>query len=143
MAEQTFKNHSKFVPLYHYVTLPLLALNLVQATVVLVRVPHVTHAIAVLTALALILTALFARVFALRVQDRVIRLEMRLRLAQILPADQRKQIDALSKDQMIGLRFASDAEMPDLVKTVLDRNIQNKTEIKRLVKNWVGDYDRA
>lgn len=143
MAVQNFKNHFKFVPLYHYVVLPILFANFVWASVVLVKTPGPAQVMAVLTAAALVLIALFARVFALRVQDRVIRLEMRLRLSQLLPPDRRSQIDALSTDQMIALRFASDAEMPELVKTVLDRNLQNKNAIKRLVKNWVADTQRA
>lgn len=143
MAEQTYKNHFKFVPLYHFVALPILAGNFALAVSRLVRTPGGEQAWAVLVAAALILTAFYARVFALRVQDRVIRLEMRLRMAGVLPLEQRGQIGALSTAQLIGLRFASDEELPSLVRTVLDGNMQNKNAIKRLVKHWVADHERA
>jgi hypothetical protein len=115
--------------------------NVVWSVVQLVSAPSGGQVIAGLVAVALVLAALFARVFAQKVQDRVIRLEMRLRLATVLPSDQRGQIDALSTAQLIGLRFASDAELPGLVRTVLDGRMENKNAIKRLVKNWVGDHD--
>ena len=79
-STQTFKNHTKIVPLYHYVVFPLLAINMVSAGRVAALEPGVRTITAFTTAVALVLLAFFARVFALRVQDRLIRLEMRLRL---------------------------------------------------------------
>ena len=143
MTEQNFKNHFKFVPLYHFVALPLLLVNLGWAVWQLVGAQGVPQFLAVAVAAALFLGALFGRVFALKVQDRVIRLEMRLRLVGVLPQEQRGASDRLSTAQLIGLRFASDAELPGLIKTVLDGNIQNKNAIKKMVKHWVPDYERA
>jgi hypothetical protein len=84
-----------------------------------------------------------ARIFALTVQDRVIRLEMRLRLAQLLPPDLRPRIGELTPKQMVALRFASDQELPDLVRTVLTDRIQDGKAIKRMIRDWQGDYLRA
>ena len=84
-----------------------------------------------------------ARHFALRVQDRVIRLEMRLRLAQLLPADLRPRINELTPKQLVALRFASDEELPDLVRTVLVDRITDGRAIKKMIRNWQGDYLRA
>jgi uncharacterized protein DUF6526 len=89
------------------------------------------------------LIAFFARVFALRVQDRVIRLEMRLRLRDLLPSDQRPAIDALTPRQMVGLRYASDAELPALFAEVLRTGEQNPDAIKKMVKHWTPDTARV
>jgi len=83
------------------------------------------------------------RIFALTAQDRLIRLEMRLRLKEILPNDLRGRILELTPDQLIGLRFASDAEMPDLVREVLTNGIQEREVIKRKIRDWQGDYLRV
>jgi hypothetical protein len=77
------------------------------------------------------------------VQDRVIRLEMRLRLAQVLPVDMRPRIPEFTPAQLISLRFASDAELPALARKVLDDKMNNRKAIKQLIKDWQGDYLRA
>jgi len=97
----------------------------------------------VLMAFALITLALFARLFALTVQDRVIRLEMRLRLTEILSADLRARIPEFATGQLVSMRFASDAELPALARKVLDEKLSDRKAIKQLVKNWQGDYLRA
>jgi hypothetical protein len=97
----------------------------------------------VLMALALFMLAFFARVFALTVQDRVIRLEMRLRLAEVLPVDLRPRIPEFTVAQLVSLRFASDSELPALARKVLDEKLDNRKAIKQLVKDWQGDYLRA
>jgi hypothetical protein len=94
-------------------------------------------------ALALLAIYFYMRVFALTVQDRVIRLEMRLRLKQILPEDLRERIGELTPSQLIGLRFASDAEMAELVREVLTNNIQEREVIKRKVRDWQADHLRC
>src|SRR5690606_32484761 len=76
------------------------------------------------------------RRYALIVQDRVIRLEMRLRLERMLPADLQPKIADLTLGQLVALRFASDAELPELTRKVLAENLQNRTAIKRQIKNW-------
>jgi hypothetical protein len=84
-----------------------------------------------------------ARGMVLTVQDRVIRLEMRLRLDRLLPDDLRGRIGEFSVDQLIALRFASDAELADLARRVLDERLADRKAIKRLVRDWQGDFLRA
>jgi hypothetical protein len=142
-SPQSFKNHVKFVPLFHFVTLPLLMLNVVWWVRRLVQVPGTDRAVVAISAIAIFAAVIFARTAALKVQDRVIRLEMRLRLATVLPQDTRSRINDLTPAQLVGLRFASDGELPGLVATVLKDNIQNKTAIKKMIKNWTPDHLRA
>ena len=146
MAErqpQNFANHRKIVPLYHIVTFGILAINLIWRLVQLVRWTSWQALLDLLVAFALMGLFFYARIFALTVQDRVIRLEMRLRLMGILPADLKGRIDELTRDQFVALRFASDAEMADLMREVLTNNIRSRDEIKRRIKNWTPDYLRC
>ena len=141
---QNLQNHAKFVPPFHMFVLPVFLANVVWSIYHLVKAGISFESVfGVLMALALITFALFARLFALTVQDRVIRLEMRLRLAEILPPDLRPRIPDFSVAQMVSLRFASDAELPALARKVLDEKLENRKAIKQLVKNWQGDYLRA
>jgi hypothetical protein len=94
-------------------------------------------------AAGLVATLTIARLMVLTVQDRVIRLEMRLRLREVLPADLQASIPELTARQLIGLRFASDAELPGLVRRVLAGSLTTTTEIKKAVEHWRGDYLRA
>ncbi|HEY7790712.1 MAG TPA: DUF6526 family protein [Vicinamibacterales bacterium] len=144
MAEtQTYANHARIVPLFHYFVLPMFLINLIWAIVEAVRFPATGTIITALTALALILLALLARNFALTVQNRVIRLEMRLRLREQLPPDLQPAIAGLTLDQLVALRFASDGELVDLVRaTVRDRLVTRKA-IKQMVKDWQGDHLRV
>ena len=84
-----------------------------------------------------------ARIYSTKLQDRIIRLEMRIRLEKTLPADLQAAIPALTIPQLIGLRFASDTEMPDLVRKVVSENIEDRKAIKKMIKDWQGDYDRV
>lgn len=144
MAEstQSYQNHAKFVPLYHYVLTPILVINLLAMAYHALQDPDMYHLWAVLMAVALILIALFGRVFALKAQDRVIRLEERLRMRELLPPDLKARIQDFSADQLIGLRFASDAELPELAATVLRDNVQKRDAIKKMVKHWRADDHR-
>ncbi len=85
---------------------------------------------------------LYARRFSTGVQDRVIRLEERLRMERLLPDDLKGRIEDLTTDQLIGLRFASDAELPGLVRRVLDGELTERKEIKQAVKDWRADHQR-
>jgi hypothetical protein len=96
-----------------------------------------------IVAIALVMTALTARVMAVAVQDRVIRLEMRLRMRELLPADLQARIGDITREQCVGLRFASDAELPALVRRVLSGELKSTREIKKQVAQWQGDYLRA
>src|SRR5262249_36494884 len=115
---QSFQNHARWVPPYHFVIGPILLVNVVWSIIVLVRGPSFATVLGVLVALALVGVYLYARVFALRVQDRLIRLEMQVRLQRILPPELAARAVNLVPDQFIALRFASDAEMPALVREV-------------------------
>ena len=146
MAEttpQTYANHTRTVPLFHYVALPLLLLNFLWAAYRLVTGVSLDAAVAVLLAVALFLVAVFARVFAMAPQDRVIRLEERLRLQALLPADLVPRIGELTMPQLIALRFASDGEVPDLVRRVLDGDLTNQRAIKQAITTWRADHDRV
>lgn len=140
---QNYANHRRVIPLYHVATFGALAVNLIWRLVQAVRLPSWAAGIDLLLALGLFGLFSYARIFALAVQDRVIRLEMRLRLMGILPADLKPRIDELTRDQFVALRFASDAEMADLLREVLTNNITDRDEIKRRIKNWQPDYVRC
>jgi hypothetical protein len=136
---QTYQNHAKLVPAFHFFVGPVLIANVV---VTIFRVVHhfdFYTAFQVLLALALLVLAFLARMFALRVQDRVIRLEMRMRLRELLPADLQAHINDFTPSQLIGMRFASDRELPDLARKVVADNIQDRATIKQLVQNWHPD----
>jgi len=144
MAEQNYANHVKWVPAFHFFVVPVLLLNLGEATY---RIIHwgfsFERLVGVLTATALVVLMFLARIFALKVQDRVIRLEERLRMERLLPADLKPRIGEFRPGQLVALRFASDEELPELARKVLNEKIQGTKAIKLLVKNWRSDYLRA
>jgi hypothetical protein len=140
---QNFENHTKLVPAFHFFILPFLLFNLIWSVVRAVRAFSAESVISSVLALALLLLALYARMFALAVQDRVIRLEMRLRMQQLLPQELRPRIPDFAIDQLVSLRFASDAELPGLSRKVLDEKLTQRKTIKKLIQNWQGDYLRA
>ena len=140
---QNFSNHTRFVPPFHYVALPILLVNFVSAVVGLFNGITFDASLHVLVAVALIIVARFARVFALKAQDRVIRLEMRLRMRELLPADRQGRINDFTPTQMVSLRFAGDAELSELARKVLDENITKSTSIKKMITDWQGDYFRV
>ena len=99
--------------------------------------------VAFLLAIGLVILFFCARIFALRVQDRVIRLEMRLRMEKILPAELRARIPEFTPVQLIALRFASDEELPELARKVLTEKIEDRKTIKKMIRHWNADYLRA
>ena len=139
---QTYANHAKLVPLFHYVAIPLLLVNLLLALAGLLDGITVETLNRIGTGIAMVLTALFARVFALKAQDRVIRLEERLRMARLLPDDLKPRIDEVTTGQCVALRFASDEELPALVGRALEEKADQKT-IKQAIRNWRPDYQRV
>jgi len=144
MAEQSFAHHGRYVPVFHFFAIPVLAINLINSLVTLFRAGLSWHNILqVLVAAALVLGLLSARLMVLTVQDRVIRLEERLRCGRLLPADLQPRIGEFTRDQFVALRFASDAELPGLARKVLDEKLQKRKAIKQLVKTWRPDYLRA
>lgn len=140
---QSFKNHAKFVPAFHFFVAPVFLLNIVWSIVRVVHSFSFGTIVSLLVAIALFLLAFTARIFALTVQDRVIRLEMRLRMQQTLPPDMTPRIPEFTVSQLVALRFASDAELPDLARKVLQENLTERKAIKALVRNWQPDNLRA
>lgn len=140
---QTYANHAKFVPMYHFVTFLILLINLVWSAWRLFQGPSADTVVGLLLAVALILMFFHLRVFPLKVQDRVIRLEMRLRLAEVLPEDLRPRIGDLTPGQMVALRFAGDDELPGLVRQVLDGKLEGRDAIKKAIGSWQPDYLRC
>lgn len=140
---QNYQNHVRWFPLFHFVLMPLLLFNLIWHCVRLYQEPSWDRGESIILAIGLILLALAARLQALKAQDRVIRLEERLRYQAILPSDLAQKAANLKTGQIIALRFASDEELPELVEKVLNGELTESKEIKLAVKNWRGDYLRV
>ena len=140
---QNFENHTKFVPAFHFFVLPVLLLNVVWSIVRVVRHLSFETIALLLVAIALFLLAFTARVFALMVQDRLIRLEMRLRMQQVLPSELRARIPEFTVSQLVSLRFAGDGELPELARKVLDEKLTDRKAIKKLIRDWQPDLLRA
>ncbi len=144
MSEQNFKNHAKFVPAFHYFAMPVLTFNFFWAVARLVKSGISFQSVAeVLVAAAIVVLFFCARLFPLKAQDRVIRLEERLRYERMLPADLKPRIGDFTIDQVVALRFAGDAELPALARKVLDEKIADRTAIKKLIQNWKADHLRV
>ncbi len=144
MAEQNISNHVRWVPGFHFFVMPVMALNFGWAIYRWKVAGFSLDAFMnVLTAAALIMLMLYARLFALKVQDRVIRLEERMRLEKLLPVDLKPRIEEFTSDQLVAMRFACDAELPALARKVLADNIQGGKAIKQMVQTWRADYLRA
>lgn len=139
---QSFANHGRLHPIFHLVLAPIFFINLALMIVRLVRAPGFSTAWSVVMAIALILMLVLVRSNPMKVQDRVIRLEERLRLAAVLPPPLQTRIPELSIDQLIGLRFASDAELPALVERTLRENLTRK-QIKQAIVSWRADEWRV
>jgi hypothetical protein len=144
MAEQNFSNHTRFIPTFHAFVLPVLVLNLVWAIVQVVRAGFTgDRLVQALTALALVFLAFHARLFALSVQDRIIRMEERQRFARLLPEDLKHRIEEFTLSQLVALRFAGDDELPGLARKVLNDKVTDRKAIKQMVQHWRADYLRA
>jgi hypothetical protein len=142
---QSYRNHGRFEPRFHFFVAPVSLINLVVAIVVLVRHwPHhlLMHFWLVILAIALVLLVTITRTYALKVQDRVIRLEEQLRYLRLLTADQVAAAQALTIKQIIGLRFASDVELPALLQRAVAENLSQKA-IKQAITNWRPDTFRV
>lgn len=140
---QRFENHVRFVPAFHFFVLPVFLANVVWSIVHCVQHFSANSFFGVLMAIAFLLAALHARMFALSVQDRVIRLEMRLRMERLLPPELRSRIPEFTVSQLVALRFASDAELAGLARKVLDEKLTDRKAIKKMVQKWEPDYLRA
>ncbi len=142
-AVQSYQKHARLLPGFHFFVIPVLLVNVLNEMRHLWMNPTRHFAFQVVVAAALLGAAFLSRIQALTVQDRVIRLEMRLRLRGVLPPDLQPNIDALTHRQLVALRFASDAEMPELVREVLAGKLSTGKAIKMRIKNWQADWLRA
>jgi hypothetical protein len=140
---QSYQKHARWLPGFHFFVIPVLLVNVLNEMRHVWYDPSRHFVFQVVVAAALLTTAFLSRIQALTVQDRVIRLEMRLRLRGILPPDLQPNIDTLTHRQMVALRFASDAEMTDLVRDVLAGKLTTGKEIKTRIKSWQSDWLRA
>jgi hypothetical protein len=141
--EQSFKNHGRIVPAFHIVGFLLLLANVLWSIYRLTRGFTGDSIIQLCFAVAVLVMFGSVRGQILTVQDRVIRMEMRLRLAQLLPIALQPSISTLTHKQLVALRFASDSELPALVQQVLAGELTTQKDIKSRVKNWQADFLRA
>jgi hypothetical protein len=139
---QSLKNHAKFDPSFHFFLAPVALVILIATIVQMVRQPGWYSAAHILVALWALVAVFKIRVYALKVQDRVIRLEERVRLKELAPASLQGRIGDLTEDQLIGLRFASDGEVADLAQRALAGN-WNRKQVKEAIKNWRPDHWRV
>lgn len=140
---QTFENHAKVVPGYHYWATAFLVLPTLYFLFQTAFHFSVQNLATFVFAVGVIMIGLYARVFPLGVQDRVIRLEERLRMERVLPPDLKGRVGELTTGQLVGLRYASDEELPELTRRVLDDGIVDKKLIKQAVKSWRADHQRV
>jgi len=140
---QNYQNHRRYIFGYHVVAGLLAIAFLVYAVYALIADFSAGSLFDVFLGVALVMLGFYAREFAVKAQDRVIRLEEKLRLARLLPGDLQPRIDSLSVGQLVALRFASDAELPELTRKVLSDPITDREEIKKLIKNWRPDDCRV
>ena len=142
-SPQTYATHRRFFPLYHYVALPIFLANVVFAVAHAIRQPSVFNAWLVLLAIGLVSALIAVRASTLIVQNRLIALEMRLRLASSLVPELRSRIPELHLRHLIGLRFAGDAELPGLGERCLRGELTTTDAVKREIREWRADYLRA
>jgi hypothetical protein len=142
-SAQSYATHRRLFPLFHYVALPILLANVAVAVGHAIRRPTLWNAWLVVVSLGLVAGLVASRASTLYVQNRVIALEMRLRLAATLPPELRTRIPELRLKQLIGLRFAGDDELPGLVERCLRGELATADAIKREIRHWRPDFARA
>jgi hypothetical protein len=139
---QTLANHGRIDPVFHYLILPLLVLCFAFSIYFAVNLANAFHLWLAVLSLAVLLLAVRLRMYAIKVQDRIIRLEERVRLAALLQEPLRARIPELTERQLVALRFASDEEIPSLTEKTLQENLQAKA-IKQAIRTWRPDYWRV
>lgn len=140
---QSYATHRRIWPLFHFVLQPILLANFIWAVTRAVRAPEGATLWGAVVAFALLVLAATSRLAALRVQDRLIRLEMRVRCRELLPAELHARFDELRPRQLVALRFAGDRELPELVRRTLAGEFAKPDEIKRAITDWKADYLRV
>ena len=140
---QSFENHRRWLPLWHFFVAPVLLLNVIIHVWRVVEMPNRWTAWDLLISLALFFLAFMSRVMPLTAQNRVIRLEERTRLARLLPPELRGREDELTTGQYVALRFAPDDEVPELMRRILAGELKTQGDIKRAIRNWRADHLRV
>jgi hypothetical protein len=142
-ARQSYENHVRRLPPLLVAVALVLAANIVWTIAVAWKFPRMLYYVPIVVACALLALLWPVRTMVLTVQDRVIRLEERLRLERLLPADLEARIPELTVGQLVSLRFASDEEVAELTRQVLDEKLHDRKEIKKRIKSWRPDHQRA
>jgi len=140
-AVQSYANHLRWFPPWHFFAVPVLVSNAIVQLVRFAQEPSAGAAWTGIVAIALATAVVCARWMPLRVQDRLIGLEETLRLTRLLP-DRALDIEQLTRDQFIGIRFASDAEVPHLLDRILAGELVTRDDVKRAVQHWRPDHQR-
>ena len=140
---QTFATHRRWIPMWHFFTVPVLLINVLVVAYHFVRDPQLMNGWVVLVAIALLVGIFVSRNMPLRAQDRIIRLEERTRLEQLLPGDLRGRVGELTATQLIAIRFAADDEVPELTRRTLNGELKSQGDIKRAIRNWRADHLRV
>lgn len=143
MTPQNYANHRRMYPLFHYVAFPLLAAFFFYSATRFARSPDVPGAMLTLFALGVVLLAFAARTMVLTVQNRLIRLEMELRMARLLGPELAERGAALPPGMLVALRFASDGELGELVEKALNGGFARSDDLKKAIREWRGDHLRA
>jgi hypothetical protein len=141
MAEQNFQNHTKWDPPFHFFLAPVILGTFFFSAKHAYAYPNGITLWLVLLSAALFVWLIKTRTYALGVQNRLIRLEERLRMEKLLPAEVMARFDELTVSQIVGLRFASDGELADLVRRALDEKLDQK-QIKAAIQKWRPDHTR-
>ena len=143
MEPQTFANHTRWHPPFHFFVVPVLLINFVWSIVQFVMNPGWNSGWWIIVSLALLVLMFFVRLNPLKAQDRIIRLEEQLRYQRLLAPELSQQAKTLEPGQIIALRFAGDDELEELVRGVLAGKFSKPVEIKQAIKNWRADTFRV
>jgi hypothetical protein len=144
-APQNFKNHTRWDPIYHFFVLPVLLLNIIATGMWYGhhRFQHMHSGMwLILVSIVLFIAALKIRTYVVKLQDRIIRLEERTRLAAQVTPSELIELESLTNDQLIALRFASNPELPDLARRAVREKL-NRKQIKESIISWRADNDRV
>ncbi|MBZ5532423.1 MAG: DUF6526 family protein [Acidobacteriia bacterium] len=139
---QSFAKHTKWDPSFHFFVFPMLLINVIVVAYYLFRFPGLGGTWLLVLSVALLVGAARMRNYATHLQDRIIRVEERVRLQSVLPEPLCSRIGELTDTQFVGLRFAGDAELPALVQRALDEKL-SRTDIKKAVTDWRPDHSRV
>jgi len=140
---QNLKNHARYVPLFHVVLALLVGANFAFSIMRAFRAVSEESLFGLVVAISLLIMYWYIRQFPVTVQDRLIRLEMRLRMERLLPPDLMARFGDFTPAQLVALRFAGDGELPGLARHVLEGKLTRGAEIKRQIKDWQADRLRV